>query len=282
MAGINRLGKAPPKPGTLRPPDPNKYRTVDIFSEGAEKDVEYQRMVNDIEEMQQQQGWLFGRGAFDKADLLYLRDQAEQQRHKEIELRDNERTEYAQLKAQVEQNQDERTTPPALKATMPKGEKRPMKILAQIKVKNPNKPAGPAGKRAKLENHKTEDTATNSESDAAGKGHCSPAELGLLGLLGSYASDAESTDSESAPAKVVSEPSLPKVTLPAASELFGLPGHEVHSSEPAEVALIKAVSSQGLQNSSGESDGDACSEHEANQPPMCRTSNLNDTDDEEQ
>lgn len=48
MQGINRLGKAPPKPGTLRPPDPNKYRTVDMFSEGAEGDADYMRMVQDV------------------------------------------------------------------------------------------------------------------------------------------------------------------------------------------------------------------------------------------
>lgn len=46
--GINRLGKAPPKPGTLRPPDPNKYRTVDMFSEGTEGDADYMRMVQDV------------------------------------------------------------------------------------------------------------------------------------------------------------------------------------------------------------------------------------------
>ena len=48
VQGINRLGKGPPKPGTLRPPDPNKYRTVDMFSEGAEGDADYMRMVQDV------------------------------------------------------------------------------------------------------------------------------------------------------------------------------------------------------------------------------------------
>lgn len=90
MQGINRLGKGPAKPGAFRPPDPNRNRTIDMFTEGAEGDIEYQRMVNDvrntpvsyliqpfaslcaspergrlclqIEEMQQRQGWLTGRG----------------------------------------------------------------------------------------------------------------------------------------------------------------------------------------------------------------------------
>lgn len=32
----------------MRPADPNKYKTTDIFSEGTEGDKEYQRMVQDV------------------------------------------------------------------------------------------------------------------------------------------------------------------------------------------------------------------------------------------
>jgi hypothetical protein len=48
MQGINRLGKGPAKPGTMRPADPNKYKTMDIFSEGTEGDKDYARMVQDV------------------------------------------------------------------------------------------------------------------------------------------------------------------------------------------------------------------------------------------
>ena len=48
MQGINRLGKGPAKPGTMRPQDPNKYKTMDIFSEGTEGDKDYARMVQDV------------------------------------------------------------------------------------------------------------------------------------------------------------------------------------------------------------------------------------------
>ncbi len=48
VQGINRLGKGPPKPGSYRPPDPNKYRTMDMYSEGAEGDADYMRMVQDV------------------------------------------------------------------------------------------------------------------------------------------------------------------------------------------------------------------------------------------
>ncbi len=46
--GINRLGKAPPRPGSLRPPDPNRNRVLDIYSEGTEGDADYMRMVQDV------------------------------------------------------------------------------------------------------------------------------------------------------------------------------------------------------------------------------------------
>ena len=48
MQGINRLGKAPPRPGSLRPPDPNKYKTENMYSLGGENDAEYLRMVQDV------------------------------------------------------------------------------------------------------------------------------------------------------------------------------------------------------------------------------------------
>ena len=48
LQGINRLGKGPAKPGTMRPADPNKYKTMDIFSEGTEGDKDYARMVQDV------------------------------------------------------------------------------------------------------------------------------------------------------------------------------------------------------------------------------------------
>ncbi len=48
MQGINRLGKGAPKPGSLRPPDPNRRQDLDLFSEGAETDADYMRMVHDV------------------------------------------------------------------------------------------------------------------------------------------------------------------------------------------------------------------------------------------
>lgn len=48
LQGINRLGKAPPRPGSLRPPDPNRNRVLDIYSEGTEGDADYMRMVQDV------------------------------------------------------------------------------------------------------------------------------------------------------------------------------------------------------------------------------------------
>lgn len=43
-----------------------------------------------------------GFAAFDKADLLYLRDEEEKMRFKEDELRDSERSEFLKLKAKAD------------------------------------------------------------------------------------------------------------------------------------------------------------------------------------
>ena len=52
MQGINRLGKAAPRPGSMRPVDPTRNRTTDHFSEtpndSMESDRDYQRAVQDV------------------------------------------------------------------------------------------------------------------------------------------------------------------------------------------------------------------------------------------
>ena len=59
VQGINRLGKGPAKPGTMRPADPNKYKTSDFFSEGTEGDKDYQRMVQDVRLLYQSYIYLY-------------------------------------------------------------------------------------------------------------------------------------------------------------------------------------------------------------------------------
>ena len=51
--------------------------------------------------------------AFDKADLLYLRDTAEQQRHNELELRDSERNQFASLRSQLDKHHEDPRQGPA-------------------------------------------------------------------------------------------------------------------------------------------------------------------------
>lgn len=47
-------------------------------------------------------GWLFAKGAFDKGDLLHLRDEEERGRHLEKEVRDAEQREFARQRAELE------------------------------------------------------------------------------------------------------------------------------------------------------------------------------------
>ena len=53
--------------------------------------------------------WHGGSAAFDKGDLLYLRDEEEKRRFKETELRDSERIRFMALRAGADSNRD----PPA-------------------------------------------------------------------------------------------------------------------------------------------------------------------------
>ena len=107
--------------------------------------VNWHELCVQIEDLQQQQGWLFGRGAFDKGDLLYLRDEAEKQRHAELELRDTELSQFAALKARMEtrdkKRRDTLDSAPKSKAT----KRSQTKILGTMLRVKP---------KAKLENQK--------------------------------------------------------------------------------------------------------------------------------
>ncbi|BDA40823.1 hypothetical protein COCOBI_01-4770 [Coccomyxa sp. Obi] len=201
MAGINRLGKAPPRPGSLRPPDPNRNRVLDIYSEGTEGDADYMRMVQDIEDAQQSQvGWLFGRGAFDKGDLLYLRDEEEKRRFKEEELRELERAQFLKLQAVAGPGPDSlraAAAPPPPRATQ--NQRSQAKFLASIvkvkgsKVTLPAKRgaegnAAPSGKRLKEEVPSQPAQGSKQEEEEEGPG--------LVGLLGDYGSEDEGGDSD--------------------------------------------------------------------------------------
>eukprot|EP00892_Ulva_mutabilis_P000973 jgi/Ulvmu1/10877/UM007_0053.1 len=100
MAGINRLGKGSAKPGTLRPTDPNRFKTEDFFSVDAEDDPEYLRRVLEVEQLAvNKTGAVLSKGAFDKNDALYLRDEADKARHDELERRDAELAQFARVKS---------------------------------------------------------------------------------------------------------------------------------------------------------------------------------------
>ncbi|KAK9810475.1 hypothetical protein WJX72_011306 [[Myrmecia] bisecta] len=216
MAGINRLGKGPAKPGSFRPPDPNKYRTTDHFSEGTEGDADYQRMVQDIEDTQQSQvGWLFGRGAFDKGDLLYLRDEEEKKRFHEQELRDNERLQFNTLRTKLDSAGPSVLVPPPRPPKKPPGlAKAGLKLVPKVVVKPASatapaataqaQPAGPPAKKQRVDDTPGQATAAASKAATGGASPASTSKAqpadddseggGLPGLLGDYGSESDSED----------------------------------------------------------------------------------------
>ncbi|KAK9831838.1 hypothetical protein WJX81_000332 [Elliptochloris bilobata] len=146
MAGINRLGAGPRKPGIARPIDPNRFIVQDLVPEGVENDQDYKRMVQDIEDAQQSQvGWLFGRGAFDKSDLMYLRDEEERQRFTEDERRDRELQQFQKQRARLEPAAPGPAPPRPVRRDKDKGGSSVQaKVLSKLRVKAAA-PAGGAG-----------------------------------------------------------------------------------------------------------------------------------------
>ncbi|CAK0733854.1 hypothetical protein CVIRNUC_000344 [Coccomyxa viridis] len=215
MAGINRLGKAPPRPGSLRPPDPNRNKTLDVFSEGTEGDADYMRMVRDIEDTQGgQSGWLFGRGAFDKGDLLYLRDEEEKKRFKEEELRDSERMQFLRMQASTTAGLSQ-DLPPSVPArapdkAVPRPHARPVASIVRVKggkagsapaKRPPAAGSAPAAALAKRPRGAETPEAVPKPTSAAQNGH-KQQEIdidegpGLAGLVGGYGSDDDEEDDE--------------------------------------------------------------------------------------
>ncbi|EIE26569.1 hypothetical protein COCSUDRAFT_59093 [Coccomyxa subellipsoidea C-169] len=142
-----------------------------------------------IEDAQQSQvGWLFGRGAFDKGDLLYLRDEEEKRRFKEDELRESERAIFLKLQAVAGPGPDSsRQAAAALPArtTSNNPSRSQAKLLANVVKIKGNKVAPPAKREAAEEavpNTKRSKPAEASEEEDG---------AGLAGLLGDYGSEDE-------------------------------------------------------------------------------------------
>lgn len=73
----------------------------------AATDVDFQRAIQQLEDQQHgRAGWLFARGAFDKGDQAYLREQEERRRHAEEATLDRERAQF--LAARVRAEEEER------------------------------------------------------------------------------------------------------------------------------------------------------------------------------
>ncbi|KAA6423706.1 hypothetical protein WJX79_005049 [Trebouxia sp. C0005] len=216
MAGINRLGKAAPKPGSLRPPDPNRRQDLDLFSEGAETDADYMRMVHDIEDTQQNQsGWLFGRGAFDKGDLLYLRDEEEKRRFTEMELRDSERQQFMKERARIEAERAAAALRAAQARKDKAGRQAPKSALNSVRIKPSNahnssssEQGEPPTKKLKpdQDDRGPHETAESMQPAAAASKPISneterrpasvPPQPSLTDMLGNYASDTDEGDSD--------------------------------------------------------------------------------------
>ena len=80
-----------------------RFQTEDVVPDDAAGDFEFQKAVQQIEDQQHvRAGFLFARGAFDKGDQAYIKEQEERNRHAEEAMHERERAEFMAARARAE------------------------------------------------------------------------------------------------------------------------------------------------------------------------------------
>jgi hypothetical protein len=85
-------------------PAQNRFAVEDVVPPDASEDVEFQRAVQQLEDLQNPRGYVYAKGAFDRGDQAYLKEQEERRRHVEEAVAERERAEFvtARARAQVD------------------------------------------------------------------------------------------------------------------------------------------------------------------------------------
>jgi hypothetical protein len=78
-----------------------RYATEDFVPQGASGDAEFQRVVQQIQELHHTRGYLHAKGAFDKEDQAYLRDAEERRKYVEEALAEREKAEFLEAQAKA-------------------------------------------------------------------------------------------------------------------------------------------------------------------------------------
>lgn len=180
---------------------------IDHIAPGADKDPDFIKMQRELEDTQQRQGWLFGRGAFDRTDIMYLKEQKEEERTKEQELNDIASSEFARLRSAVSAELDATLSQPGvmLVATKQKKEIKPVSKLLPIKIastKLSTQPGLLTTDKACSEGKRDRPSDLDGETDAKQARHDKTEDAGggLAGLL------AYSDDSDDEPSSKVQDP----------------------------------------------------------------------------
>jgi hypothetical protein len=91
-----------------------RTKIIEHFSEGANNDPDFVKATRELDDSQQASGWLFGRGAFDRQDIMYLKEHKEEVRRGEEELDDMATCEYARLKSKASAELDAKVPQPGV------------------------------------------------------------------------------------------------------------------------------------------------------------------------
>jgi hypothetical protein len=80
----------------------SRYHTETIVPDDAAEDVDFQRALKRLEDQAHGRGgWLMARGAFDRGDHAYMKEDEDRRRHAEEAQRDRERREFEEARARA-------------------------------------------------------------------------------------------------------------------------------------------------------------------------------------
>ncbi|KAL4536062.1 hypothetical protein Ndes2437B_g05499 [Nannochloris sp. 'desiccata'] len=230
----------------LGKPRPQGGEVEDIVPEDVAQDEDYKRAVQSLEDQQHgRAGWLFARGALDKGDQAYLKEQEQIQRHAEEALQEREAAEFAVARVVAEKEALQRREMAtrrgqgtATDATSLDNKKKELKVGKKkrllptiVKAKSREQEYNSSGNGASVTKKSKATAEERAEGQPLGKKEETAAddeekkeekEGGILaGLLGEY--DSADSDDDGIEKKISSRPQQQQQnkTLPSAEDLLG-------------------------------------------------------------
>lgn len=209
----------------LQDKKPSRYQFEDVMPDGAQDDIEFQKALERLQEQQQVRGagWLAAKGAFDRGDYQYIREQEDRKRHFEEHLQERERNEFVAARIRAEEEERKKVemkfTAAAKRAQQEsedpsadahKGKKSKKIGGISMPVPAPVKSIAKSKKESHIDEKKKKVSDVEKDDVKEGK------DAGLAGLLQDYGSDEDEKETHINNDIIAKK----KPVLPSAAALF--------------------------------------------------------------